>query len=76
MKNGRDKDYGDPKITSLDAARKRAAEGKKSKGALGVPGGKGSIGQWMFGAVVIAMALGTIGYLSKGLFDAASSLAR
>lgn len=73
MKNGRGDHHDDPKIASLDAARKKQAANQKqaAKAERGV-----SFGQWIFGALVIAMALGMVAFWSKGAFDAASTLAR
>ena len=73
MKNGRGDHHDDPKIASLDAARKKQVANQK-QATKAVRGG--SVGQWMFGAIVIAMAVGMIAYWSKGAFDAASTLAR
>ena len=74
MKNGRDKDYGDPKITSLSAARKEKAANEKKKARLGLVGERSDgaqrgIGEWLFGALIIVMAVGFLLHVSKPLWQ-------
>ena len=78
MKNGRDKDYDDPKITSLSAARKEKAANDKKKARLGLVGGsadgaKRGIGEWLVGALIIAMAVGFLVHVTKPFWQGAVS---
>ncbi len=73
MKNGRDPHWDDPKITSISAARKKAADSKKQQIASAAP--RRSIAQWLFGALVIAMAMGMLLNWTKPLWQGSVSFA-
>jgi hypothetical protein len=58
----------DPRVSSLDEARRRKAEQEQAakRAAKAVSGG--TLGQRLFGIIMIAMAIGFIAYLF-GAFD-------
>ena len=71
MKNGRDdsddEPRNDPKISRIEDARRARARGEKgAKGQGGAgkqslsPAGRGSLKEWIFGGVVVAMAIGMV----------------
>ncbi len=66
MQNGR-KGGNEVKVTSLDAARKAAAQRKRSQAD-----GRPSLGQRVVGVVMIALAAGMLVHWGRGLLSAAS----
>ena len=73
MKNGQDDGWDDPKVTPITAGRRRRDAGRNRTNHRH---SGGTLGQWIFGGVLIAMAVGMILTWSRTLLDAASSLAR
>ena len=72
MRNGHDKDWGDPKITSLDAARRKAEAARKATGS-GIR--QRGVGEWLVGALIVAMAVGFLLHLARPLWQGALQLA-
>ncbi len=71
MKNGRgDHHDDDPKIASFEAARKRADAAKKAAARAARP--ERSIGQWVTGALIVAMALGMLVWWGRSLMQSLS----
>jgi hypothetical protein len=68
MKNGHD----DPKVTSLDEARRKAAAKAKADKGAGKPGaaggGRASLRDWLIGGTIIAMAVGLVASFLLPLF--------
>ncbi len=75
MKNGHDKEWGDPKVTSLSAARKKAEAAKRASSAQGGAGEPRSVRQLLVGALLVAMAIGFLLHLSRPLWQGAMALA-
>ena len=73
MKNGRDEHFDDPKITSLSAARKKAAQNKKAALA-DLP--RRDLKGLLFGAVVIAMAVGMLVHWTQPLWQSAVTMSK
>jgi hypothetical protein len=61
----------DPRVTSLDEARKRAAEKAKVEKRAAVPGGPRTMRDWLIGGVVIAFA---VAYLVHLVMSAAHTM--
>ena len=83
MKNGRadhdDDEPNDPKIARIEDARRRrqlGLEGAKNKpqGASAKLAGRG-VGELLFGAVIVAMAVGLVVSVTRPLWQGALSLA-
>ena len=74
MKNGRDPHWEDPKITSIAAARKKAEAAKKTAGKSGAEASGRSVGELLFGVVIIVMAFGLIVSLTRPIWQAAVSV--
>ena len=75
MKNGRDEQYDDPKIASLSAARKEKAAAAAKKGGISVLPNRG-IGELLFGALIIAMALGMLVWWTRPLWQSAVTVSK
>ncbi len=58
--------HGDPNVTSLDEARRRAAE--KAKAEKRAAGGRGpsTMRDWVIGGMIVLMAIGYIASLFAG----------
>ena len=68
VKNGRD-DHHDPKVTSLDAARKAAAQRTRTEKRAEA----GSLKERLIGGVLIALALGAILHFGRKLLVVGSA---
>ena len=71
MRNGRDDHRDDPKIASISEARKRA-EAARRAAAREQSGPRRTIGQWITGGVIVAMALGMIIWWGRAMFQSLS----
>ena len=84
MKNGRadhdDDEPGDPKITRIEDARRRrqlgldGGNGAKKQGASAKLAGRG-VGELLFGAVIVAMAVVRVVSVTRPLWQGALSFA-
>jgi hypothetical protein len=74
MKNGRDDHHDDPKITSLDAVRRKASAAKRAQAG----GGRapGSVKDWIVGGIIVAMALGMVVSFGGSVLQALGLVAR
>ena len=73
MKNGHDPHRDDPKVASLSAARKKAEAARRAAAAGN--GARRSIGEWLVGAAIVAMAVGLVVWLTRPLWQGALALA-
>ena len=84
MKNGRtdhdDEEPSDPKIARIEDARRRRQLGLGGTGARDSKGSslrpRGSIGQWLTGVLIMAMAAGMLIHWTKPLWQSAVTMGK
>ena len=78
MKNGRYDRDDDPKVTHIADARRRAADKARAaqRPGRGPLRGPRTLGEWVFGGLIIAMAAGMLGYAVLHVLRALGAIAR